>query len=349
MSSFRILQLVGSVESQFYANLSKLYAQDCIEVISTLNEYEVVIAYLTPDGQWRFPQSLSPEDINQSQPMTIIDAIKFISEQNIQLALPQMFCLRGMTDYRALLDLLNIPYIGNSPDVMAITTNKAKTKAIVAAAGVKVPLGELLRRGDRPTIKPPAVIKPFNSANSKGVVLVRDITEYESALETAFKYANEVIVEEFIELGREVRCGILVKDNELLGLPLEEYLLDSENSPIRSYKDKLKETADGNLGFAAKDNKKSWIVDPNDPITERVQVVAQKCHQALGCSHYSLFDFRIDPNGQPWFIEAGLYCSFSPKSVISSMAKAMGISLPELLKMMIANTLKKYRSLQYLR
>jgi len=43
-----------------------------------------------------------------------------------------------------------------------------------------------------------------------------------------------------------------------------------------------------------------------------------------------LFDFRIDPGGQPWFLEAGLYCSFAQKSVISVMASAAGIPLREL-------------------
>jgi len=50
----------------------------------------------------------------------------------------------------------------------------------------------------------------------------------------------------------------------------------------------------------------------------------------LRCRHYSLFDFRIDPGGQPWFLEAGLYCSFAQKSVISVMASAAGIPLREL-------------------
>lgn len=343
MSSFRILQLVGSTESKFYCDLSKLYAKDCMDAIGYLNEYEFIIAYITPDLQWRFPPSLSQEDINASQPMTIGEAIKFISEQKIQLALPQMFCLQGMTHYRALLELLNIPYIGNTPDVMALTANKAKAKAVVAAAGVKVPYGELLHQGDSPTIKPPAVIKPVDSDNSVGVVFVKDTADYDSALKTAFEYADEVIVEEFIELGREVRCGVIVKDDQLIGLPLEEYLVDSQNHPIRNYADKIKKTEDGNLSLAAKDNILAWIVAPSDPLTKRVQEVAKQCHEALGCRHYSLFDFRVDPNGQPWFIEAGLYCSFSPKSVIPTMANAMGITLPELLKMMIANTLKKWR------
>jgi D-alanine-D-alanine ligase len=147
-----------------------------------------------------------------------------------------------------------------------------------------------------------------------------------------------VIVEEYIELGREVRCGIIVKDGELVGLPLEEYLVNS-HKPIRNYADKLKQGDDGNLYLTAKDNIKAWIVNTHDPITQKVQEVAKKCHQALGCRHYSLFDFRIDPNGEPWFLEAGLYCSFAPKSVISSMAKAAGIPLNELLIIAINETL----------
>jgi D-alanine-D-alanine ligase len=338
MSKLRILHLVGSAQNDFYCNLSRLYAQDCLTGIADQSRYDFQIAYITPDLLWRFPPSLSSEDIAVTKPIPLFEAIEFLTTRNIDLVLPQMFCIPGMTHYRSLLDLLKIPYIGNTPDIMAITAHKARAKAIVAAAGVKVPRGELLRTGDIPTIKPPAVVKPASSDNSLGVTLVKDATEYETALKTGFEYAKEVIVEEYIELGREVRCGIIVKDGELVGLPLEEYLVNS-HKPIRKYVDKLQQGDDGNLRFAAKDNIKSWIVNNQDPATEKVQAVAKKCHQALGCRHYSLFDFRIDPNGEPWFLEAGLYCSFAPKSVISSMAKAAGIPLNELLITAINETL----------
>ncbi|MFN5066472.1 MAG: D-alanine--D-alanine ligase [Aphanizomenon sp.] len=338
MSKLRILHLVGSAQNDFYCNLSRLYAQDCLTGIADQLLYDFEIAYITPDLLWRFPPSLSSEDIAITKPMSLFKAIEFLTARNIDLVLPQMFCIPGMTHYRSLLDLLKIPYIGNTPDIMAITAHKARAKAIVAAAGVKVPRGEILRSGDIPTIKPPAVVKPASSDNSLGVTLVKDATEYETALKTGFEYAKEVVVEEYIELGREVRCGIIVKDGELVGLPLEEYLVNS-HKPIRKYVDKLQQTDNGNLCFAAKDNIKSWIVNTHDPITQKVQEVAKKCHQALGCRHYSLFDFRIDPNGEPWFLEAGLYCSFAPKSVISSMAKAAGIPLNELLIIAINETL----------
>lgn len=341
MSKLRILYLTGSGESEFYCSLSRVYTQDSIAAIANESDYDIQIAYITPDHQWRFPPSVSREDIAASQPLSISQAIEFLLAQNIDIVLPQMFCIPGMTHYRSLLDLLNISYIGNTPSVMSITAHKGKAKAIVATAGVKVPNGEILHPGDMPTITPPAVVKPASSDNSLGVTLVKDPSEYEFAIQTAFTYADEVIVEEFIELGREVRCGIFVKDGELVGLPLEEYSVDPYEKPIRNYADKLKATDDGNLILTAKDNTKSWIVDINDPITTKVQEVAKKCHQALGCRHYSLFDFRIDRNGEPWFLEAGLYCSFSPKSVLPSMANIIGISVNKLLNIAINETLGK--------
>jgi D-alanine-D-alanine ligase len=62
---------------------------------------------------------------------------------------------------------------------------------------------------------------------------------------------------------------------------------------------------------------------------------AKTCHTALGCRHYSLFDFRIDPKGEPWFLEAGLYCSFARKSVIPMMAQASGIPGAELFHLVL--------------
>ena len=105
-----------------------------------------------------------------------------------------MYCIPGMTHYRALFDLLKIPYMGNTPELMAITAHKSRTKAIVAAAGVKVPPGELLRKGDIPTIPPPAIVKPATADNSLGVSIVNEITDYDAALKKAFEHSEEVIV-----------------------------------------------------------------------------------------------------------------------------------------------------------
>lgn len=328
--TLRVLHLVGSAVNEFLCDLSRLYAGDCLEFAADPARYEFQIAYVTTDLRWRFPTDLSREAIALARPMSLAEGVAYLIALDLDVVVPQMFCVPGMTSYRALFDLLGIPYVGNTPDVMALAADKAKSRAVVAAAGVRVPHGQLIHRGDKPSIPTPAVVKPVDGDNSLGISLVEDQSGYDAALATAFAYSDAVLVESFIELGREVRCGIIARGGDLVCLPLEEYDVDRAAKPIRRHDDKLSRNDDGELSLVAKDATRAWIVDPSDAVTQRVWDVATKCHRALGCRHYSLFDFRIDPRGQPWFLEAGLYCSFAPKSVIATMATAAGISLSEL-------------------
>lgn len=327
MSVLRILQLVGSASSDFYCELSRLYAQDCVRSLKNPEKYNFLTAYITPNGQWRFPASLDESDIRAAQPMSLPVAVEHLHQLSVDVALPQMFCPLGMTHYRALLTLLEIPFVGNLPAQMAIAADKAKAKAIVSAAGVNVPAGELLRAGESPTMPPPSIVKPNSADNSLGVALVKQPEDYVAALEQAFIHSPEVVVEEFIALGREVRCGIVVQNSELVCLPLQEYRVDSKNRPIRTYAHKLKKNSHNQLDLASKDGTQSWMVASDDPDVTAVWEAAKRCHIALGCRHYSLFDFRIDARGQPWFLEASLYCSFAPKSVVVSMMEAAGTPL----------------------
>jgi len=173
------------------------------------------------------------------------------------------------------------------------------------------------------------VVKPVDADNSTGVSLVRDPAELDDAVSRARAHGRAALVETYVELGREVRCGIVVRDGELICLPIEEYAVNAAK-PVRLGDDKLDRTVDGELYLVAKDASKAWIVPEDDPITERVWEAARRSHVALGCRHYSLFDFRVDPEGKPWFLEAGPYCSFAPTSVIAVMAAAAGIDVTEL-------------------
>lgn len=337
--TLRVLHLAGSPVSRFYADLSRLYAADALAATADPDRYEFVVAYVAPGGKWCFPADLSPEAIAAAPSMAVGEALQHLASWEIDVALPQLFCIPGMTSYRALFDVLAIPYVGNTPDAMALGAHKARARAVVAAAGVSVPAGEVLRTGERPTIAPPSVVKPVDADNSLGIGLVRETAEYDGALAAAFEHADEVLVESYIELGREVRVGLVERDGELMGLPLEEYSVDPDTKPIRDHADKIGAGAEGGLKLMAKDTEHAWIVDPADPLTERVQEVARRCHRAMGARHYSLFDFRIDEHGEPWFLEAGLYCSFARTSVVAVMAAAAGLGLPELFATAIAEAL----------
>lgn len=328
----RVLHLVGSAVSDFHCELSLVYARDCLEATRDPAAYDVHLAYVTPDRRWRFPADLGPDALAAAAPVPVHEALGRLVSLDLDLMVPQMFCRPGMTEYRALFDLLGVPYLGNPAEVMALSVDKAKARAVVSAAGVRVPPGEVLRRGDVPSLAPPVVVKPVDADNSLGISLVRDPSEYDAATDLAHAHADAALVEAYVDLGREVRCGVLVRDGELVCLPLEEYRVDPVHKPIRGYADKLAHAAGGAVTLVAKDPTRAWIVDPDDPVTAPVSEAARRCHVALGCRHYSLFDFRIDPGGIPWFLEAGLYCSFARTSVVAVMARAAGIAVDELFR-----------------
>jgi D-alanine-D-alanine ligase len=320
--SVRVLHLVGSPVDEFHAELSRLYAGDCLATLG--GDYDSCIAYVAPGGEWLFPEDLSASALAAADPMAAVNAVVRLRTMAIDVVVPQMFCLPGMTTYRSLLDALDLPFVGNRGPLMATAADKAKTREIVSAAGVPVPDGRVVRDDRTLDVSLPVVVKPVDADNSVGVSLVRETTEYGEAVRQALGHGGAALVETFVPAGREVRCGVVVRRGELVCLPLEEYAVDAMTKPIRGRDDKLDRTGVGALRLVAKDAEHAWIVPPDDPVTERVWDLARKCHVALGCRHYSLFDFRIDPDGDPWFLEAGLYCSFATSSVIAVMAAAAG-------------------------
>jgi D-alanine-D-alanine ligase len=343
-----ILHLVGSPTSAFHADLSRLYAADCLEQLAGEDGDVVHVAYVTPDGLWRFPvppaagpvapgagapgsgaaDALGAAALAAAEPVPVAVAVAHVAALGVDLMVPQMFCVAGMTAYRALFDVLGIPYVGNTPAVMALTANKAQARAVVAAAGIDVPAGELVRAGGSPTIAPPAVVKPVDADNSVGVALVRDAAEYDAAIATALEHSRAALVEAYVPLGREVRCGVVERDGELVCLPLEEYRVGD----VRTAADKIVRHEDGDLRLMAKDVETAWIVDADDPIVAPVHHMARRAYVALGCRHYGLFDVRVDPDGRPWFLEASLYCSFARQSVLCVMAQATGVGPRELFR-----------------
>lgn len=341
--ALRVLHLTGSAVSEEFVDLSLLYARDCLAATADPARYEPHLAHVTPDGRWRFPWSLEPEVVAAATPVGVGDAVRILAELAPDVMVPQMFCPPGMTSYRALFDVLGVPYVGNRPDATALSVDKSRARAVVAASGVDVPNGEVLWPGERPTLVPPVVVKPVDADNSSGVTLVRSDEDYDAALAEAFRHSPAALVEEYVELGREVRCGVLERDGELVCLPLEEYAMDPSSKPVRGYDDKLARSDGGDLRLMAKDGERAWIVDPSDPVTGPVHAAARACHLALGCRHYGLFDFRIDPSGRPYFLEAGLYCSFATTSVIATMARAAGIALPDLFATSVEAALRGVR------
>lgn len=337
-----VLHLAGSPVDDFFADLSRLYAADCLEAVADPQRYDHRVAWVEPGGLWRFPTDLSREALAAAEALDVGAAVTRIREIAPDVAVPQLFCLPGMTTYRSLLDLLGVPFVGNTADVMALGAHKARAKAVVRAAGVVVPAGVVGRAPelDDDAWAPlglPVVVKPVDADNSSGVSLVHDAAEVEGAVAAAAAESatGEAMIEEYVALGREVRCGVVETDDGLRALPLEEYAVDTDTKPVRDRADKLSGAGD-DLSLVAKDADHAWIVDADDPLVPRVQEAAERAFRALGCRDYGLFDFRVAVDGTPVFLEAGLYCSFARTSVVAVMAKAAGQPLPDFFAAMVA-------------
>ncbi|QCW50879.1 D-alanine--D-alanine ligase [Nocardioides dongxiaopingii] len=334
----RILHLAGSAVDPLLDDVSRLYARGCLDAAAGGPD-EHVVAHVAPGGWWRFPDGLDDAALAAAEPVPLADAVARLAALAPDVALPQMFCRPGMTTYRGLLDLVGIPYVGNPPSVMALGADKPHASAVVAARGVAVPDAQVVRPGDPLRLALPVVVKPADADNSLGVTLVRAPGEYAAAVREACQHSDRALVETYVELGREVRCGVVDLGAGPVCLPLEEYAVDTATKPVRDHADKLRRDDAGELGLVAKDAAHAWVVDLADPVTAPVQQAALLAYEALGCRHHGLFDFRVDPHGTPFFLEASLYCSFAPTSVVVVMAEAAGIALADLLRSSLTRAL----------
>ena len=94
----RVLHLVGSPTDDFFADLSRLYAEDCLEATADPGAWDPVIAYVAPDGRWRFPTSLTDAALRAAPALDLPDAVAELRRLRPDVAVPQMFCRPGHDD-----------------------------------------------------------------------------------------------------------------------------------------------------------------------------------------------------------------------------------------------------------
>jgi len=333
-----ILHLAGSVESQFLFDLSLLYCKTSWGTLTKVytNSW---LAVVTPDRKWRITQQFE-NAVEANEPCSQEEALRRLKELQIDAVIPHMFCNEGMTTYRSIMEKEGFKLMGNPSDVCAIASHKQKTKDVLGKAGVRVPQGMYLKNiNDAPdTFTFPCIVKPCDLDNSVGVSFCQNDNEFREALAHVFTLTSEVLIEEYIP-GDEVRCAIIeTKDGGLRALPMIKYLLET---PIRGVAQKLilgegKEIK----GYATKPSQTELPALLSDELRSKIESAAKHAHAAMGCELYSLFDFRVNEK-EVVLLEACLFCSFSPKSVLPTLARAENINACEFFQNMLEVKLSK--------
>jgi len=232
---------------------------------------------------------------------------------------------------QAILDWLGIPYQGTGVRASAVAMDKWLTKALLlaeelpAARAVHMKASEARPFAVAEEFGLPCVVKPRAEGSAVGVSIVRDTSEWTSALLEASIGSGDILIEEYIE-GREFTVAILGDE----ALPVVEI---TPHDQFYSYKAKY--TPGGSTHTVPAK------VEPK--VAQRMQHDALKLHRALGCRDYSRVDVMLAGSGRMAILECNTLPGLTPLSLFPDAAKAAGISYEALVERLLLCALSRKR------
>ncbi len=133
----------------------------------------------------------------------------------------------------SMMEFFNIPFISPRMEASALSYNKLYTKFLAESLGVKTVAYEYLSKNDERKVDMdyPVIIKPVRLGSSLGVSIVKVESELDYALDVAFEFDTDVIIEPFIEGVKEFNQAGCFTDKWELSIveePQKEEFLDFE-------------------------------------------------------------------------------------------------------------------------
>ncbi|PMQ00770.1 MAG: D-alanine--D-alanine ligase [Dictyoglomus sp. NZ13-RE01] len=240
---------------------------------------------------------------------------------------------------QGLLELLGIPYIGSGVLASALAMNKIMSKKIFTYENIPTPKWLYLHKRDLEEkdlesikylvreLKFPLAIKPASQGSTIGFTKLEREEELKSALEYAFQYDNEVVIEEFI-YGKEITASIF-DTKKTICFPLIEIIPKSQTG-LYDYTAKYTPGMSAHIIPARLEN----------DIYLKAQDLGIKAHKALGCRHFSRVDMIVEhETNNIYVLEVNTIPGMTSTSLYPEAAKAYGIEFPDLLSMLIDHVL----------
>jgi len=228
---------------------------------------------------------------------------------------------------QATLDMNGVRYTGSGYLGSALAMHKGLSKALFRQNGIPTPESLTLRRG-APIGAMPAdcvVVKPCSGGSSVGTSIVRSPQEYAAALELAFRYESEVLVETYVR-GRELTVGVM----DGVAMPVIEII---PKSGFYDYQNKYQAGATEELCPAP--------IGPE--ATARAQKLAEQVMAALLVDAYCRVDILWDTeHDRMYVLEANTLPGMTPTSLIPQMAAAQGLDYGQLCERIMEASFKKY-------
>jgi len=216
---------------------------------------------------------------------------------------------------QALLDAAGVSYTGSDRLGCSLAMDKEVTKRLLRDAGVPTP--DWLT--GRPSVDDveralglPVIVKAAGGGSSLRLVLAHDREELRAAIEGSRGWKDLVLFEQY-HAGREFTVGIVGRET----LPVGEIVPHHE---IFDYECKYQP------GMA----EEIFPADLPEAVSERLQALALRAHEALRLRDFSRVDFIVDDEGRPWCLEANALPGLTANSLLPKAARAAGMTFEEL-------------------
>jgi len=225
---------------------------------------------------------------------------------------------------QGLCELAGIPLVGCGTLSSALCMDKDRAHRLVQMAGVRVPRAFVFGKSfdqsrvleQAEAIGYPLFVKPVRAGSSYGISKAAARDSLLGAVAEAFRYDNQVIVEEGIP-GFEVGCAVM-GNSELATGEIDEI-----------------ELADSFFDFTEKYNLITSKIHVPARISaeksDELKRTAKFIYQTLGCRGFARVDLFLTPSGEIVFNEVNTIPGFTPHSRFPSMMRAAGVSFEQVI------------------
>lgn len=234
------------------------------------------------------------------------------------------------------LETLGVPYVGSGVLASATCMDKARTKLVLAASGIGVSPGRVVRspvgRADMARLVRelglPLFVKPVGAGSSFGVSRVTRATRLPEALALAGRYGPRVLVERELG-GPEVDIGVLELPGGELRVAPPLLIAADPDEPFFTTRAKY-----------ASDRTRFLVPAPIAPeAAEALRRLALDAFASLGCAGLARVDTFIDPELGPVVNEVNTFPGFTERSQFPTMWRAAGMGFPELVRTLVDTAL----------
>lgn len=338
-----------------YGGKSMEHEVSVISATSVLNatdkdKYNVYPVFITKEGQW-VPFGKLDRKIEDSKELEIStelsiteslgDFIKSINKNEKNIVFPVLHGNNGEDGtMQGLLELIDIPYVGNEVLSSAAGMDKVAMSDIFSSHGIPLPKYTSANifqwNNDREktldivleNITLPCYVKPANSGSSVGISKATTREELIESMKLSFIYDTKILIQEEV-IGREIQTCIIGNDDPKASVTGELIMEDS----FYDYETKYI-------------NNTTIPVIParlEDDVRERLKEIALKSYRSLDCRGIARIDIFVTDNNEILVNEINTMPGFTPISMAPVLwEKTDGTTYPQLVEILIGYALERY-------